>query len=207
MARNRACITDRLANRYYVSHSHHPKLDDLRGMLWSTGWETGGRVHLVGTIIGRITGAYLTRYPNPRTSNPSRRPNKSRANGTTRRWRASNNLECSTSFLGYSARLFPLIKSGSSPLLLFPQSNEPGDAHFRLGYDQQRPAPSPPCNLIAATRRSAWPRFGDEMRVRMETKTFPSSSSNENSSFATRWPDRLLARRAVFRRLMHLTSG
>lgn len=103
--------------------------------------------------------------------------------------------------------LFPLIKSGSSPLLLFPQSNEPGDAHFRLGYDQQRPAPSPPCNLIAATRRSAWPRFGDEMRVRMETKTFPSSSSNENSSFATRWPDRLLARRAVFRRLMHLTSG
>lgn len=72
MARNRACITDRLANRYYVSHSHHPKLDDLRGMLWSTGWETGGRVHLVGTIIDRITGAYLTRYPNPRTSNPSR---------------------------------------------------------------------------------------------------------------------------------------
>lgn len=24
-------------------------------------------MHLVGTIIGRITGAYLTRYPNPRT--------------------------------------------------------------------------------------------------------------------------------------------
>lgn len=46
------------------------------------GWETGGRVHLVGTIIGRITGAYLTRYPNARTGRvapPSSKQERTRA--------------------------------------------------------------------------------------------------------------------------------
>lgn len=39
-ARNRACTTDRDL-RYYVSHSHHPKLDDPRGMQGlGNGWSS-----------------------------------------------------------------------------------------------------------------------------------------------------------------------
>lgn len=79
-ARNRACTTDRdlridITCRIPITRNSTIPVE-------CKGWETGGRVHLVGTIIGRITGAYLTRYPNARTGRvapPSSKQERTRA--------------------------------------------------------------------------------------------------------------------------------